>query len=172
MISPSELVTDANVTSFTASGGSKFPHMSHKDVAVWEAFLSVHLFSFDRVIYDVSVGGKAARRIADDHELKVMWKTLIAKRIDAVMFTGNDVLATEVKPVANMSALGQALTYSFLWNSEGRSAIKARPCVVCSKVDDDVEEVYQFYGVLVIVVSLLADGQPAELVKVLGRLPV
>lgn len=163
----SELVSDGNVRSFIASARSPFPHMSEGDVEVWTPFLLAEVISFESVIYDVGVGGRQAALVPDSEELKPMWLTLIRKRIDAVVFGGGKVWTIEVKPVAGMSALGQALTYRELWNREGRSETKARAMVVCSRVDDDVEELFTLFGVVVVVLDPQLSG-PGAVLKILG----
>jgi hypothetical protein len=166
-----ELVSDANVAAFSASVPGTFPHMSRADSRVWRAFMSVSPVPLDDVVYDLGAGGKAANRIPDTDELKVMWKTLTRKRIDAVIIRPDYVLACEVKPLANMSALGQALTYAYLLNHSTSFTVTAWPCVVAGRVDDDVEEVFLNYGVLVFLVSGSKPGESPRLEKVLGPLP-
>jgi hypothetical protein len=146
--------------------------MSVKDSEVWTAFLDTHFVKIDRVLYDVTVGGKASQRVVGGVELVPMWKTLVSKRIDAVVWSGGEVWTCEVKPIASMSALGQALTYQFLWNAEKRTEQKARACVVCSRIDDDVEEVLSNYKVLTFAVSRADSPLGSSIEKVLGRLPL
>lgn len=165
------IVSLANERAAKASARSPFPHMSPADSAVWRTFLRLGIISFTKVLYDVGVGGKAAGLVPAGSDLHPMWETLLKKRVDAVGFTDQEVLTIEVKPTAGMSALGQALTYSFLWNAEGRSQQKSRPCVVCSRIDLDVEALFIAYGVLVIAVSGLKDGEQPALEKILGVLP-
>jgi hypothetical protein len=133
--------------------------------------MSVSPVPLDDVVYDLGVGGKAAMRIPDSDELKPMWKTLTRKRIDAVIVLPAFVLACEVKPLANMSSLGQALTYSYLLNHSTAFPVPAFPCVIASRVDDDVEEVLVNYGVLVFLVSGVKAGESPRLDQVLGSLP-
>ena len=156
----SRFVTTANVRAVKASARSPYPHMSRQDSAVWRAFLAANPVPYDSIDYDVAVGGKAAGRVPDDAELLPMWQTLLKKRIDAVVHRPGSVWTVEVKPIANMSALGQALSYAFLYKAEGRTQLRVRPVVVADRVDADVAPIYQFYGVLLFSVSGVHDGQP------------
>ncbi len=164
-----ELVTDANARDFARATVGQYRHMSPHDSAVWSAFLTTHLIDIERVMYDVTLGGRASRHIPDGSDMKQMWETLIKKRVDAVVWTHGQVWCVEVKPLAGMAALGQALAYAFLWNAEGRSETKARAVVVCARVDEDVEAVFLAYGVLVIVVTTSDDGV-SRVSAVLGTL--
>lgn len=148
-----EVITTANVNAWARASRSPFPHMGPLDVAVWKRFLEVNTLALRDIQYDVGLGGKGCDCIDDGDELKPMWATLIRKRVDVVFFVGAVPWTCEVKPLANMAALGQALTYKFLWDAEGRSKEKARAAVICSRVDADVEAVFNAYGVTVIVVS-------------------
>lgn len=162
-------ITLANERAYKASIGQAFPHMGPHDAAVWRALLETGAFMFQSIRYDVAVGGKAARRAGAGDQLLPMWKSLLAKRIDVLAQHRGAFWVTEVKPTASMSALGQALTYAGLWKAEHADAGPARPVVVCSRVDDDVEEFFILYGVLVIVVSPASESGPARIVKILGE---
>lgn len=162
-----DLVTTANARAVKASARSPYPHMSVADSAVWSAFLATHAVSFESVDYDVAVGGKAAHLVGDDEEQKPMWVTLLKKRIDAVVVRVGEVWTVEVKPTANMAAMGQALSYAYIYKEEGRTELPVRPVIVCDRIDLDVIPVYLHFGVLAFSVSGVKDGTPA-IEKVIG----
>jgi hypothetical protein len=166
----SRFITEANVRAVKASARSPFPHMSRQDTAVWSAFLQSNAVTYDSIDYDVAVGGKAAHLVPDDDELAPMWQSLVKKRIDAVVYRVSEVWTVEVKPLANMAALGQALSYAWLWNDEGRTQLKARPVIVADRIDLDVIPIFLAYEVLVFSVAGVKDGAPS-IEKVLGRYP-
>ena len=151
-------ITEANVRASKASARSPYPHMSAHDVVVWDAFLALHNVTFTSLAYDVAVGGRLADAVADEAADKPMWVSLLKKRIDVVMQRANEVWTFEVKPTANMSALGQALTYANLWKIEGRTALAVRPVIVCHRIDLDVEVILPLYGVLAFAVQPLGPG--------------
>lgn len=163
------LITANNVRAVKASARSPYPHMSVKDSKVWAAFLATRFVSFDEVEYDVALGGKAAHLVDPDEPDRPMWETLLKKRVDAVLFRETDIWCVEVKPLANMSSLGQCLSYAWLWNAEKQTPRVGVPVVVCSRIDADVEPIYLAYGALVIVVSVPDDGPPS-IEKVLGSI--
>ena len=164
------LISPANSRAWKAGVRSPFPHMSEKDSAVWAAFLASGFVTVRRADYDLAVGGKSLAAIPEDHELRDMWETLIRKRIDVVAETSRGLWIVEVKPLGNMSALGQILAYSFLWNSERRSRGRPIPVVVCARIDEDMEPVFVNSGVSVIVVSLAAGGDVPRVLHVYGPL--
>jgi hypothetical protein len=164
----SRFITEANVRAVKASARSPFPHMSRADTAVWRAFLGTNAVGFDSLEYDVAVGGKAANLVPDDDELAPMWQSLVKKRIDAVGVRVGEVWTIEVKPLANMAALGQALSYAYLYKAEGRTQLRVRPVIVADRVDVDVVPIFLAYEVLVFSVSGVKDGAPG-IEKVLGQ---
>lgn len=162
------IITEANARAARASSKSPYPHMSPADTKVWVAFLATRFVEFTSVSYDVAVGGAGVHQIDEGAEFRPMWETLLKKRIDAVLFRAASIYTAEVKPTANMSALGQALSYAWLYASERSPSVPVLPMVVCARVDADLEPVFLKYGVLVVVVDDQADSRPSVL-KVLGQ---
>lgn len=166
-MNPSEFVSPANARSRKASALSPFPHMSPLDTAVWRAFMATRAVEFEAVAYDVAVGGALANLVPDGEIDKPMWVSLLKKRIDAVVLRREEVWTVEVKPVASMAALGQALTYAYLYKKEGRTELPVRPVIVADRIDQDVIPLFLLYEVLVFSVAGVKDGLPS-IEKVLG----
>ncbi len=76
---------------------------------------------------------------------------LTRKRIDAVCRVYNGFWVVEVKPYANMVALGQALTYSRLFRQEYELVGEVLPVIVCDSCDQDLIDEFDELGVLVLV---------------------
>jgi hypothetical protein len=72
-----------------------------------------------------------------------MWLTLTCKRVDVVCRWNGILRIVEVKDVQSMSALGQVLTYTLLWNKEARPEGPGVPLVVCGRFDPELSDVYQ-----------------------------
>lgn len=161
------LITLANERAAKASARSPYPHMSPADTAVWEIFLELHLVEFVKVYYDVGVGGKGATQLGPEASDRPMWVSLLKKRIDAVVVRVRDVWTCEVKPTANMSSLGQSLTYAHQFKEEGRTELPVRPVVIASRIDLDVEDLFIRYDVLAFAVQRDELGRPS-LVKQVG----
>jgi len=126
--------------------------MSVADSEVWRRFLTAPPVEFDRIDYDVALGGSGVVRLGGEHELKPMWHQLLKKRVDAVGLVGGQYWICEVKPVANMAALGQVLSYDWLASVERGWAGKTRRVVVCGEIDADLPGVYEVFNVAVYVV--------------------
>jgi len=124
--------------------------MGPADARVWRAALELNLVSFEKLEYDVRLGGLGAALIPDAHEHKRMWETLLRKRIDVVGWRRGVPWLVEVKPVAGFSALGQCLGYGFLWSKERGATPKPRLMTVCAVSDPDLMPVFALYGVSVV----------------------
>ena len=150
-MNPRQYITPANLRAAQALRRVPFPHMGPMDTRVWQAALKLGLVKFDRVEYDVRLGGAGADLVAQHEDHKTMWETLLRKRVDVVGHRGKDIYVIEVKPVAGHSALGQCISYRDLWSKEKPGAVKPRAMCVCALADPDLAPIYSTYGVDVVV---------------------
>lgn len=149
-------VTPANVAAHAQLGRSFFPHMSMADAAVWGRFLRGLPAKFTRFDYDFALGGTLAFGVHPSQEFHPMWRTLLKKRVDVVAWEDSLPWLIEVKPTANMAALGQVLAYDWLARIEEAFAVKPRKVVVCGGIDADLPGCYADFGVSVYVCDAAA----------------
>jgi len=142
-------VTPANVAAHAQLGRAFFPHMSFADAVVWTRFLRGLPARFTRFDYDFALGGSAASGAPRSTEFHPMWRTLLKKRVDVVAWEDTLPWVIEVKPIANMAALGQVLAYDWLARIEDVFSVKARKVVVCGGIDADLPGCYADFGVSV-----------------------
>lgn len=127
-----------------------YPHMMAEDREVWTKFLEAGRPAVERVWYDVRVGlGVLLGPEVSELERRVA-AGVTRKRIDVVAKVGGGYWVVEVKPVANMAALGQVVTYRRLFVGEYRVDGEVFGVVVCDEVDEDVVGGYEELGVLVL----------------------
>jgi len=127
-----------------------YPHMLAEDVGVWTRFLESERFEIIEVWYDVHVGAPISLPPEAEDYVRAVARGVSRKRIDCVCRVGPDVWVVEVKPFANMTALGQALTYTRLFKQEYSTPGKVRAVVVCDTVDEDLVDEFEELKVLVI----------------------
>ena len=127
-----------------------YPHFLTEDTAVWTKFLKTDSFRVKEVWYDVRVGqsmflpvgaSDVERRIADG---------ISRKRIDVVCKVGGGFWVVEIKPFANMVALGQALSYSRLFAAEYIVDGDIIPVIICDTYDEDLVDEFDELGVIVL----------------------
>ena len=133
-----------------------YPHMLAEDVRVWTKFLRTDAQRIKEVWYDIRVGQSVLlAEGASDMERKIALG-LTRKRIDAVCSVEGGYWVVEVKPYANMYAMGQVMTYVRLFAQEYATPGELTPVLVCDSYDDDlVDEFDEFdeFGILVVETS-------------------
>lgn len=124
--------------------------MLAEDIEVWSRYLVDPIVPITEVWYDVHVGrgmplpvgaGDIDRRIAAG---------ISRKRIDAVCRIGGGFWVVEIKPLASMLALGQALAYTRLFLEEYEVTGEVWPVIVCDRADEDLISEFEALGVAVI----------------------
>jgi len=84
----------------------RYAHLGPEDVRIWDKFIETHPDYFQMVAYDVKVGEGREYPKSELPEIKEDLVYLSKKRIDVVGFKGEDVFVIEIKPKANLSAVG------------------------------------------------------------------
>lgn len=127
-----------------------YPHFLQEDTDVWTTFLESSKFDIQEVWYDVRVGlGALLPEGRDEMTFKIA-QALTRKRIDAVCRLHDGYWVVEVKPYANMYALGQVISYKRLFEREYAVSGAIIPVIVCDRIDQDLPEEFEELGVLVI----------------------
>lgn len=126
-----------------------YPHMLPKDRRIWTAFLEAGVVDIKEVWYDVHVGQGVLLPVGTSDLLQRIRDGITRKRIDVVCHVGNRYWVVEVKPRADMYALGQVLTYVRLFMSEFGMVDETIAVIICSEVDEDVMYLFEEFGVVV-----------------------
>jgi len=125
--------------------------MLAEDTEVWSKYLASPLVPIKELWYDVHVGaGIPLPAEASDMDRRIA-AGISRKRIDVVCRVGGGFWVVEVKPRANMVALGQVQTYTRLFIAEYRPAGETWPVIVCDSADEDLVSQFDELGVAVIV---------------------
>lgn len=127
-----------------------YPHMLAEDTAVWTKFLQTDSDRLKEVWYDVHVGSGVLLPVgADDVERRIA-AGVTRKRIDVVARVAGGYWVVEVKPVANMTAVGQVISYARLFGAEYRVDGDVVPVIVCDSYDEDLVDEFDELGILVL----------------------
>lgn len=127
-----------------------YPHMLAEDVRVWTKFLRTDAHRIKEVWYDLRVGQAVLlSEGASDMDRKIALG-LTRKRIDVVCKVAGGLWVIEVKPYANMYAMGQILTYVRLFAQEYIVAGELTPVLVCDSYDEDLVNEFDEFGILVL----------------------
>lgn len=126
---------------------AKYPGMKPEDVAAWERFIDSFPGYFETVDYNYALGTgapvdpNAPENIQRDHTI------LTQKKVDVVGYRGSSVFIVEVKPIADMRALGQALVYSHLYAIDHPEVTDLQRMVVAGDIERELAPVYAAQGV-------------------------
>jgi hypothetical protein len=122
------------------------------DVPLWHRFLDRYASSFERFFYNVRVGGPDVSKIEGDEVLKRMWYLNTAKRIDAIGEKENELWIIEVASSPYLRAVGQMLTYRFLWDLDPKINKPVKDVLLCYYLDSDLEKVLKHHKVEVLTI--------------------
>lgn len=128
---------------------AKYPHMKPEDELVWSAFIKKKPDYLDTCDYDTKCGLGAQVDPTMPENMQFDHKILTQKKIDVVGFRGEEVCLIEVKPIANMRALGQILTYMELYGKDHPELKNVKPIIVCATMEREMEPLFQKYGILI-----------------------
>lgn len=126
-----------------------YPHMLEEDRPIWSRFLDENGSLFERVYYDVRIGGVYPGPEYGDEKMRKMYYDVSAKRIDALGELKDEIWIIEVAARPGLRATGQLQTYMALWWEDPKIMKPAKPVLVCQLLDEDLERALKFYGVLV-----------------------
>jgi hypothetical protein len=127
-----------------------YPHMMVEDTIVWTKFLESKFVEIKEVWYDVRVGMPVLVGDGSDDTLNRIAAGLTRKRIDVVASVGGGLWVIEVKPYANMYAVGQVITYVRLFKQEYTSPGRVVPVIICDDYDEDLVDEFDELGVMVL----------------------
>lgn len=127
------------------------PHMLAEDVPVWYRFLETWGSRFERLYYDVCVGGVTLSEERKKDPMWRMWRKTSAKRIDALAETKDAVWIVEVADRPGLRSLGQLQVYRSLWIEDPKILKPEWMVLVCQYLDTDLGAAAAQNGVLIYV---------------------
>jgi hypothetical protein len=116
------------------------------DVPLWHKFLNRYAGNFERFFYNVRVGGPDISKITGDEAMKRMWYASTAKRIDAIGEMKSEIWIIEVASSPYIRAVGQCLSYKFLWDEDPKIDKPAKMVLLCYFIDSDLRRILEHYG--------------------------
>lgn len=120
----------------------KYPGMKPEDVAVWDRFIIANPKYFDTCDYNVHVGEGAETDPEHSEAMQRDHTMLTQKKIDVVGYRGEAPSIVEVKPIANMRALGQILVYERLFLDMHPELVNVPLIIVCGEVERETDALF------------------------------
>lgn len=122
------------------------------DVPLWHRFLDRYASYFERFYYNVRVGGPDMNKVNVSEALKKMWYASTAKRIDAIGEMKNELWIIEVASSPYLRAVGQCLSYKFLWEEDQKIEKPSKMILLCPYLDSDLRRILEHYKVSIITI--------------------
>jgi len=120
---------------------TRYPHMLPNEAEIWDRLLAVRTPPFIKLEYDVHVGDTPEPPPDLPDYLKPMFETVYRKRIDVVAHDPDKIFVIEVKPRAGMSALGQVLSYKFLYERDFKPTKPVEMRIVSEREEPNIREI-------------------------------
>ena len=126
---------------------AKYPHLRPEETKIWERFIKNNPNFFDEVMYDVRVGEGREYPESEMPQVKEAMEYLSKKRIDVVGFISDEIYVIEIKPKANLSAVGQALGLAELFREVTPLWKRVIPTIITDQILPDMEALCSKMGV-------------------------
>jgi hypothetical protein len=123
------------------------------DVPLWHLFLDRYAGNFERFFYNVRVGGPDMTNVDASEAMKKMWYASTAKRIDAIGEKKDEIWIIEVASSPYLRAVGQMLTYHFLWDLDPKINKPVKDVLLCYFIDSDLRKVLEHNKVTVLTID-------------------
>lgn len=127
---------------------AKYPHMKPEDIAVWELFIEKFAKHFDTVDYDFHVGEGAPQAPTLPKNIARDGKMLTQRKIDVVGFYFEEIYIIELKPKADVRALGQVLLYYKLYKAQETITGNVFKMVIARDIERDLIDLYLEHDVI------------------------
>ena len=124
----------------------RYPHMLPEDIPVWNMALDRDAHLFERVFYDVRLGGVVDSDPAHSEKMREMYYNVTAKRIDVLAELKDELWIIEVATKPGLRAVGQLMTYVALWYDDPKINKKAVGVLVAHAIDADLARSLEIYG--------------------------
>lgn len=116
----------------------KYRRLCQHERMIWDRYLKTIKHKYTKIIYDLPITTEPlSDDILTDNYLEA-YKHLTNKRIDVLAFATDHIDLFEIKPRANSQALGQVLSYSFIYKLQFSPVLpinKIVLCDYCTKID-------------------------------------
>lgn len=127
--------------------------MLKNDIPVWWRFLNSWSWKFEKIYYDVLLGGPRYTTTQLKDPLLRMWRAQLSKRADAIAELTNEIWIIEVATTPGLRAIGQLQTYRALWIRDTKIIKPEKLVIVCEDIEPDFAEAASMHGIMIFVLG-------------------
>lgn len=140
-----------------------YPGDTPAESNILRAWLNDHAADFDRIEFDLRLGHGIEPSPDLDPQFQELTRLNSQKRVDAMVWTGDQGVILEVKHRASLAAIGQISGYRLLYLAEHPSEPPPMMRIIALTADGDVLGVAEAYHVTVELVNapMLPVGLPS-----------
>lgn len=132
---------------------SKYTHMLPSEVKLWDRYIAEFGLPEGEVVYDLHLGEGAPIDPSWPSWMARAVKALSTHRVDVTVRRPDEVLIVELKGVAGMGSVGQLVGYEALYLRQFGVDVPVRLVCVCERVEADMETVFGYYEIEVVVLG-------------------
>lgn len=125
----------------------KYPHLRPLEIDIWTDFLRDHSDPQLHCAYDVHVGSVPTIANNLPPQIQKHINAVYPKKIDVVVFTNSRTAIIEIKPYAGLSAIGQALSYTYLFSTHFPDLPNPFPCILTDTPQLDMPELCDHFHI-------------------------
>jgi hypothetical protein len=137
----------------------KYPHLSMKDSDSADMYFKLNSLHFEKVSYDITVGGGRESLPDTPANLVRDWDYLSSLKIDMIGLIKSSITIVEFKGFGDSSAVGQLLIYQKLFHDKFASSSLTDLCVICQFSHPDIIKAANALGVNFL---LVGPGSPTQ----------
>jgi len=131
---------------------SSYPHLSPRESEIWNRFIQKYPTYCERVDYDIAVGNVPIMEEELEEEWEHNARYLGSYKIDAVGYDKGKHFIFEIRHRAGPSALGNLMTYMFLYQERVGEGVDAEPVLVTDLERPDIRRLCAEHDIDYIVV--------------------
>lgn len=125
-----------------------YQHLSPRDTALWDQFITRYPNEFELVWYDIPCGCTPLDGQPNDPPWLERYATqTYCKRIDVIAQAGSHFHIIELKPNAGMTALGQVIMYTHCLRDQVPKSYRLEPHIITDHADPDLFPLLARFGV-------------------------
>jgi len=126
--------------------------MKGEDLPLWLKYLDDYGAQFEKLYYNVLLGGPFLTPEEEKDKMKIMWRQNVSKRADVVAELKDEVWIIEVDMHPGMRALGQLMAYRHLWTEDTPIQKPEKLVLLASVIDQDLISAAARYQVQVFII--------------------
>ena len=129
-----------------------YPHLAKNEVQIWDRFVKQNPEWADEADYDVTCGEKDVLPPGTPEHTKKDWDYLRSWKIDVVAYKGGIPFIIEVRPRANLGAIGETLSKAIMFINEHLEFPQVQPILITDQERPNMRELCDQHDIGYIVV--------------------